>query len=116
MKRKNVFFGILYYPLVMLVYLTALKVTSLVFNALPDVGLGGLAVLIYGMVFVEIPAVTAVMMRFSLFKLYVDPIAAAEMPLLLYALMLAKQICAARILARLCRYAENSPRCLSSVA
>lgn len=92
MKRKNVFFGILYYPLVMLVYLTALKVTSLVFNALPDVGLGGLAVLIYGMVFVEIPAVTAVMMRFGLFKLYVDPIAAAEMPLLLYVLMLINQI------------------------
>ncbi len=68
MKRKIVFFGILYYPLVMLVYLTALKLTSPVFNALPDVGLGGLAVLIHGMVFVELPAITAVMMRFSLFN------------------------------------------------
>lgn len=92
MKNKTVIFLVLYYPLVMLVYLTALKATSPVFNALPDIGLGGLVVLIYGVVFVELPAITAVMMRFSLFKWYVDPIAAAEMPLLLYVGLLIKQI------------------------
>ena len=45
----------------------------------------------YGVLFVMTPVLVAILMRFSLFKWYVDPIAAAEIPLFLYVGMLFNQ-------------------------
>ena len=55
------------------------------------VDLGSLIVVTYGVVFVMTPVLTAVLMRFSLLKCYVDPIAAAEIPLFLYSAILFNQ-------------------------
>lgn len=54
--------------------------------------LGSVMAVTYGVLFVMTPVLVAVLMRFSLFKWYVDPIAAAEIPLFLYASMLINQI------------------------
>ena len=46
--------------------------------------LGSVIAVTYVVLFVMTPVLVAILMRFSLFKWYVDPIAAAEIPLFLY--------------------------------
>ena len=54
--------------------------------------LGSVIAVTYGVLFVMTPILVAILMRFSLFKWYVDPIAAAEIPLFLYFGMLFNQM------------------------
>ena len=54
--------------------------------------LGSVMAVTYGVLFVMTPTLVAVLMRFSLIKWYVDPIAAAEIPLFLYGGMLINQM------------------------
>jgi hypothetical protein len=53
--------------------------------------LGFVILVTYGVLFVMTPILIAVLMRCSFFKWYVDPIAAAEIPLFLYVAMLFNQ-------------------------
>ena len=54
--------------------------------------LGSVMAVTYGVLFVMTPVLVAILMRFSLFKWYVDPIAAVEIPLFLYVGMLFNQM------------------------
>ena len=89
MKKKHVIFHFLYYTLTIIVYMTFFYGASLMLDLTGKAdNLGSVMVVTYGVLFVMTPVVVAVMMRFSLFKWYVDPIAAAEIPLFLYVGML----------------------------
>ena len=92
MKKKHVIFYFLYYALTIVVYMAFFFASSLMLDLTGHGEDLGAAILVtYGVLFVMTPVVVAVMMRFSLFKWYVDPIAAAEIPLFLYVAMLLNQ-------------------------
>ena len=92
MKKKHVIFHFLYYLLTMVVYMAFFYAASLMLDLTGKAdNLGSVMAVTYGVLFVMTPVVVAVMMRFSLFKWYVDPIAAAEIPLFLYVGMLFNQ-------------------------
>jgi hypothetical protein len=90
MKRKTLICGILYYPLSLLLYAGFFFCTSLLFRLSGQADdLGAAMALTYGVLFIGTPIMIAVLMRFSLLRWYVDPIAAAEVPLFLYLGMIA---------------------------
>ena len=92
MKKKHVIFHFLYYVLTIVVYMAFFYGASLMLDLTGHGEDLGAAILVtYGVLFVMTPVVVAVMMRFSLFKWYVDPIAAAEIPLFLYVAILLNQ-------------------------
>lgn len=92
MKKKIVIFHILYYALSLLIYMAFFYSVSLLLNLSVDADNIGAAIAVtYGMLFLMTPIIIAVLMRFSLFKWYVDPIAAAEIPLFLYLGMIGNQ-------------------------
>ena len=85
MKKKHVIFHFLYYILTIVVYMAFFYASSLMLDLTGKAdNLGSVMAVTYGVLFVMTPVLVAVMMRFSLFKWYVDPIAAAEIPLFLY--------------------------------
>lgn len=89
MKNKHVIFLFLYYALTIVVYMAFFYAASLMLDLTGKAdNLGSVMAVTYGVLFVMTPVLTAVLMRFSLFKWYVDPIAAAEIPLFLYGGML----------------------------
>lgn len=93
MKNKHVIFHFLYYALTIVIYMAFFYATSLMLNLTGKAdNLGSVMAVTYGVLFVMTPVLVAVLMRFSLFKWYVDPIAAAEIPLFLYASMLNNQM------------------------
>ncbi len=93
MKKKHVIFHFLYYLLTIVVYMAFFYAASLMLDLTGKAdNLGSVMAVTYGVLFVMTPVVVAVMMRFSLFKWYVDPIAAAEIPLFLYVGMLFNQM------------------------
>ena len=93
MKKKHVIFYFLYYALTIVVYMAFFYAASLMLDLTGKAdNLGSVMAVTYGVLFVMTPVLVAVLMRFSLFKWYVDPIAAAEIPLFLYASMLINQI------------------------
>ena len=84
-KKKLVIFHILYYVLTLLIYIAFFYAVSLLFRLSGEAdNLGAAMAVTYGLLFFMTPLLTAVLMRFSLFRWYVDPIAAAEIPLFLY--------------------------------
>ena len=92
MKKKHVIFHFLYYVLTIVVYMAFFYAASLMLDLTGKANnLGSVMAVTYGVLFVMTPVVVAVMMRFSLFKWYVDPIAAVEIPLFLYVAMLLNQ-------------------------
>ena len=93
MKKKHVIFQFLYYVLTIIIYISFFHTVSLLVDLSGGINnLGFVIMAAYGVLFVMTPVVVAVMMRFSLFKWYVDPIAAAEIPLFLYVGMLFNQM------------------------
>ena len=108
MKVLRLFFHVLYYVLFLLVYIAFLCFASLLLDHIDS--LGAIMAAIYGVLFLATPVVVAAMMRFSLFKWYIDPIAAAEIPLFLYISMLIKSA------ARADSYADGFARLNSSLA
>ena len=92
MKKKHVIFHFLYYLLTIVVYMAFFYASSLMLDLTGKAdNLGSVMAVTYGVLFVMTPVLVAILMRFSLFKWYVDPIAAAEIPLFLYVAMLLNQ-------------------------
>lgn len=92
MKKKLVIFHILYYALTLLIYMAFFYSVSLLLKLSGDAdNLGAAIAVTYGMLFLMTPVIIAVLIRFSLFKWYIDPIAAAEIPLFLYLGMIVNQ-------------------------
>ena len=92
MKKNHVIFHFLYYVLAMVVYMAFFHAASLMLDLTGKAdNLGSVMAVTYGVLFVMTPVLVAILMRFSLFKWYVDPIAAAEIPLFLYVAMLLNQ-------------------------
>ena len=92
MKNKHVIFHFLYYLLTIVVYMAFFYAASLMLDLTGKAdNLGSVMAVTYGVLFVMTPVLVAILMRFSLFKWYVDPIAAAEIPLFLYVAMLLNQ-------------------------
>lgn len=93
MKNKHVIFHVLYYALIIVVYMAFFYAASLILDLTGNADDLGVAMAVtYGVLFVMTPVLVAVLMRFSFFKWYVDPIAAAEIPLFLYVGMLFNQM------------------------
>ena len=92
MKNKHVIFHFLYYVLTVVVYMAFFCGASLMLDLTGKAdNLGSVMAVTYGVLFVMTPVLVAILMRFSLFKWYVDPIAATEIPLFLYVAMLLNQ-------------------------
>jgi len=81
-KKKLLFLQLLYYLLVALIYTGFQRVYWLLFD--PSEDLGAATAFSFMLFFVATPLFILVSMRFSLLKWYVDPFAAAEIPLLYY--------------------------------
>lgn len=93
MKNKHVIFHFLYYALTIVVYMAFFYAASLMLDLTGKAdNLGSVMAVTNGVLFVMTPVLVAILMRFSLFKWYVDPIAAAEIPIFLYASMLINQM------------------------
>ncbi len=93
MKKKLIIFHILYYTLTLLTYIAFFYSVSLLFKLSGEAdNLGAAIAVTYGVLFLMTPILVAVLMRFSLFRWYVDPIAAVEIPLFLYLGMLWSQL------------------------
>ena len=93
MKKKLTLFSLLYYTLIPLVYVALFAFASLLLDASGSSGnLGAVIAATYALMFVAVPALTVILMRLSLLKWYVDPIAAAEIPLFLYGTMIVSQM------------------------
>ena len=93
MKNKHVIFHFLYYVLTIVVYMAFFYAASLMLDLTGKAdNLGSVMAVTYGVLFVMTPMLVAFLMRFSLFKWYVDPIAAAEIPLFLYVGMFFNQM------------------------
>ena len=93
MKKKMLVFHIAYYILFLLIYAGFFYGASWLLgrsDAANDLGV--VILYTFGLLYVATPILVAILMRFSLLKWYVDPIAAAEIPLFFYGVMLFKQL------------------------
>ncbi len=89
MKKKHVIFHFLYYALTIIIYMAFFYMASLLLDLLGESdNLCAVMMVTYGVLYSMTPVLIAILMRFSLFKWYVDPIAAVEIPLFLYVGML----------------------------
>lgn len=91
MKKRIMIWSIVYYLLIPCFFLGGWLLLDLIpssGSSSPGAALGAGAM----MLFVVTPAILYVIMRFSLLKWYVDPIAAAEYPLCVYIWMIFKEI------------------------
>ena len=92
MQKKHIFFHLLYYVLTPVVYLLFFYIASLFLDLSGESdNLGAVMAVTYAVLFFLTPLLITVLMRFSLFRWYVDPIAAAEIPALLYFGMIVNQ-------------------------
>ena len=89
MKKKIVLFSILYYILFLLCYMGALFVGT---KLLRTDNLGEAIARTLLLMYVITPALILVLCRFSLLKWYVDPIAAAIVPLFFYGGLVANEM------------------------
>ena len=87
MKKKLIIFQFLYYIFTVIVYMAFFYTVSLMLD-IADAGLGAAVFATYVTLFFMTPVLIAFLMRFSFFKWYVDPIAAALIPLFLYGSMI----------------------------
>ncbi|MBE6942212.1 MAG: hypothetical protein E7455_08025 [Ruminococcaceae bacterium] len=81
MRTKMLFFHLAYYILSLLIYVGFLYGSAALFRTS---NLGTVIAITYGFLYLATPILIAVIMRFSLLKWYIDPLAAAEIPLFLY--------------------------------
>lgn len=81
MRRRMLFFRLAYYILCPLAYGAIFCCATRLFHT---TNLGAAIAVTYGLMFLATPIIVAILMRFSLLKWYVDPFAAAEIPLFLY--------------------------------
>lgn len=81
MRKRMLFFHLAYYILSPLAYGAFFCCVTGLFHT---TNLGAAIAVTYGLMFLATPMVIVVLMRFSLLKWYVDPFAAAEIPLFLY--------------------------------
>lgn len=93
MKKKHVICHVMYYALTVVVYMAFFYMASLMLHLSGKAdNLGAVMMVTYGVLYVMTPVLIGVLMRFSLLKWYVDPIAAVEIPLFLYTVMLINQM------------------------
>lgn len=88
MTKKLWVFQIVYYICLPLFYWVFLLLADLI----PISGLGGAMLFVYATLFVATPVLVALLMRFSLLKWYVDPIAAMEILLFFYLACIYKEM------------------------
>ena len=88
-KMKMLCLHFAYYVLSMLVYIGFLYGYAKLFHTSD---LGAAILLTYGLLFLATPILVVLVMRFSLLKWYVDPLAALEVPLFLYIGMIINQM------------------------
>lgn len=85
-KKKYTVYHILYYLLMPVIYWAFYKLAQLILDLSgadkSDLGLA--MVVTYALVYILTPLMSAVLMRFSLLRWYVNPFAAAELPFLLF--------------------------------
>ena len=87
MKTRNILFGIMYYFALLLIYTVCLYLSVWVLRSLgPKLVLQQIAAFIFVIAYVCLPGLIIILMRFSLLKCIVDPIAAAMAPLFVYGL------------------------------
>ena len=87
--KKHIGFQFLYYILISIIYVVTLYGTSLLLHSAEKrIDLGAVMLSTVLFLYILTPMLVVFLMRFSLFKWYVDPFAAAEVPLLLYAMLI----------------------------
>jgi len=92
MKKTKIIYNIAYYALVPAVWYGITCLYSLATAGMRGTDdLGTAATVVFGYAFVLTPAYTAAAMRFSLLRAYIDPFAAAEIPLAIFLVTVAKQ-------------------------
>ncbi len=91
MDKKRILWYILYYILTLIIYTGFFYSSSLIMDLSGD-DLGSVMAMTYAVLFVGTPALIVLLMRFSLLRWYVDPIASAEIPLFLYGAMAMSQM------------------------
>lgn len=89
MRKKMLLFQLVYYMFSLLIYSSFLFISTELFHTS---SLGAAMAMTYGLLFLATPIIVVVLMRFSLLKWYVDPIAAVEVPLFLYVGMILTQM------------------------
>lgn len=89
MRKNMLLFNLAYYIFSLLIYTGILFIST---NLFQTSSLGAAIAVTYGLLFLATPIIVAVLMRFSFLKWYVDPFAAAEVPLFLYVAMILKQM------------------------
>ena len=89
MRKKMLLFHLTYYVFSLLIYIGFLFASAKQFHTS---NLGAVIAITYGLMFLATPILIAVIMRFSLLKWYVDPLAAAVVPLILYIGMIINQM------------------------
>ncbi len=93
MNKKEWILGVLYYVLVAILFLGALGFCSMMLNVEGGIENLGLVIFVtYAFMFLATPVLVAAAMRFSLLRWYIDPFAAAEIPLLLILLSVSNQM------------------------
>lgn len=89
MKSRVIIYNIAYYVFVPVLLMLGFFCASLLFDALKvKENLGAVILVTYIFVFAALPALEIFIMRYSFFKWYIDPIAAAEIPVTIYTAML----------------------------
>ncbi len=92
MKRKLLVFGVLYYPLMLLIFAVSFKAFSLLPALLTKPLSAGTAVVFsYLALFIGAPLLVILLTRFSMLRWYVDPIAAIMIPAYIYFSMILTQ-------------------------
>ncbi len=92
MKKKLIVLRILYHILVLGVYWLFLRVLSLWGKLNGGIANIGITLAVVAVWLITTPILICVLMRFSLFKWYIDPIAAAEIPFYLYFIMVVDEM------------------------
>ena len=90
MRKKMWIFHLAYYVLLLLIYACFFFISTKLFP--PKLSIGMAKAVAYGIFYAATPIIAAVLMRFSFLKWYVDPIAAAEIPLFIYVRLIHTQM------------------------
>ena len=92
MSKRMPLYRILYYVVFLLAFLGCLWLVMWLASLRSPVGLGTAVMMVYILVFLCIPVGVAIFARLSLLRWYVDPFAAALVPLALYFIMVIDKI------------------------
>ena len=84
MKKKIWLFQLIYYAVILLIYTACLYCASWMMHLDGDLNLGAVIAVTLLFMFMATPILTIILMRFSLLKWYIDPFAAACIPVYLY--------------------------------